>query len=234
MSAAPRRRRGPTSERRPEACACAPNTRMTHPCPLERIVLASASPRRLQLLRSLGLQVETAISGYGEPKLDCTPIELAGAHARAKLEAVARTRGSDDPPIVAADTVVDVDGAAWGKPSDAREAESMLRTLSGRGHVVHTAFALAAAGTTVVETSSTLVGFYRLSEMEIAEYVASGEPFDKAGAYGIQGRAAALVERVDGDFYTVVGFPLARFVRALRRLGFSLPAANPTQLQPEA
>jgi septum formation protein len=188
----------------------------------------------LQLLRSLGLQVETVVSGYGEPQIDCAPIELAAAHARAKLEAVARSLASDVPPIVAADTVVDVDGAAWGKPSNAREAESMLRTLSGREHVVHTAFALAAAGTTTVETSSTRVGFYRLSDDEIAEYVASGEPFDKAGAYGIQGRAAALVERVDGDFYTVVGFPLARFVRSLRRLGFSLPVANPTHLHPEA
>jgi septum formation protein len=181
----------------------------------------------------LGLQVQTVISGYGEPQMECAPIELAAAHARAKLDAVARTFVSGAPPIVAADTVVDVDGAAWGKPADAREAEWMLRTLSGRDHLVHTAFALAAGGSTVIETSSTRVRFYALGDQEIAEYIASGEPFDKAGAYGIQGRAAALVERVDGDFYTVVGFPLARFVRAVRRLGFSLPAAKATQLHPE-
>jgi septum formation protein len=207
---------------------------MTQPCPLERIVLASASPRRLELLRSLGLRVKTVVSGYGEPQLDCTPIEIAQTHARAKLEAVMQMTAPSSVAIVAADTVVDVDGAAWGKPADAHEAHRMLQTLSGRRHVVHTAFALRAGGEIVAETSSTYVSFYELSSAEIAEYVASGEPFDKAGAYGIQGKAAALVERVDGDFYTVVGFPLARFVRALRGLGFSLPVANPTQLQPDA
>jgi septum formation protein len=188
----------------------------------------------LELLRSLGLRVKTVVSGYGEPQLDCTPIEIAQAHARAKLEAVMQMMAPSSVAIVAADTVVDVDGTALGKPADAHEAHRMLQTLSGRRHVVHTAFALRAGGEIVAETSSTYVSFYELSSAEIAEYVASGEPFDKAGAYGIQGKAAALVERVDGDFYTVVGFPLARFVRALRGLGFSLPVANPTQLQPDA
>jgi septum formation protein len=210
-----------------------PDTRMKQPCPLVRIVLASASPRRLELLRSLGLQVETVISGYGEPVLELAPAELAAAHARAKLDAVAATFDESAPPIVAADTVVDVDGSAWGKPADAAQAEWMLRALSGREHLVHTAFALAAGQERVVEISSTRVRFYDLSHEEIRDYIASGEPFDKAGGYGIQGRAAALVERVDGDFYTVVGFPLARFVRALRRLGFSLPAAKRTPLHPE-
>jgi septum formation protein len=207
---------------------------MTHPCPLERIVLASASPRRLELLRSLGLQVDIVVSGYAEPHLDCTPVALAQAHARAKLEAVIRQLTSTSAVVVAADTVVDVDGAAWGKPVDADDARRMLRTLSGRDHLVHTAFAVAAGGAILDETSTTRVRFYELSQPEIDEYVAGGEPFDKAGGYGIQGRAAALVERVDGDFYTVVGFPLARFVRTLRRLGFSLPAANRTLLHPDA
>ncbi|HEY1682286.1 MAG TPA: Maf family protein [Candidatus Tumulicola sp.] len=206
---------------------------MTQPCPLKRIVLASASPRRLALLRSLGLDVETAVSGYGEPPLDLAPAGLAAAHADAKLDAVTATFDAFATPIVAADTVVDVDGEAWGKPADAAEATRMLRVLSGREHEVHTAFALAAGERRVLETSSTRVRFYDLSDAEIREYVESGEPFDKAGAYGIQGRAAALVERVDGDFYTVVGFPLARFVRALRGLGFSLPVAKRTPLHPE-
>jgi septum formation protein len=206
---------------------------MTQPCPLKRIVLASVSPRRLALLRSLGLDVETAVSGYGEPPLDLAPAGLAAAHAQAKLEVVAATFDAFAAPIIAADTVVDVDGNAWGKPVDAAEAKRMLRTLSGREHVVHTAFALAVGERRVLETSSTRVRFYDLSDRDIREYVESGEPLDKAGAYGIQGRAAALVERVDGDFYTVVGFPLARFVRALRGLGFSLPVAKRTQLHPE-
>ncbi len=101
----------------------------------------------------------------------------------------------------------------------------MLERLSGREHLVHTAFALGVPGRTPwhVECATTRVWFYRLEPGEIAEYVATGEPMDKAGAYGIQGRAAALVERIDGDFYTVMGLPLSRVVRAMRRLGFTLP-----------
>ena len=113
---------------------------------------------------------------------------------------------------------------------DAADAARMLRSLSGREHQVHTAFALRIPGreALVEEQSTTRVRFYELSDAEIAEYVATGEPMDKAGAYGIQGRAAALVESIDGDFYTVMGFPLARFVRTLRALGFSLPIAKET------
>jgi septum formation protein len=104
----------------------------------------------------------------------------------------------------------------------------MLRALSGRTHAVHTACAIAFPGRRdlIEEASTTAVRFYRLGDDEIDAYVASGEPMDKAGAYGIQGRAASLVESIDGDFYTVMGFPLARFVRSLRRLGFALPTAK--------
>jgi septum formation protein len=197
------------------------------PAMLERIVLASASPRRLELLHSLGLQVRVEPSGYGEPDdPKITPLQLAVRHAAAKaLDVQGRFPGEL---IVAADTVVDVDGTALGKPRDAAEAARMLRLLSGRTHEVHTAFAIVVperAGL-VEEASTTHVRFYELTGDEIADYVASGEPMDKAGAYGIQGRAASLVASIDGDFYTVMGFPLARFVRALRRLGFALPAAN--------
>jgi septum formation protein len=181
-------------------------------------------------LRSLGLAVEVAASGYEEPPIPgLTPPELASRHAAEKLRAVAeRRRGrNDDAPILAADTVVDLDGVALGKPRTAQEATSMLQMLSGREHRVHTAFALAVPGEApVAERSTTRVRFYRLEPAEIAEYVASGEPFDKAGAYGIQGRAAALIEGIDGDFYTVMGLPLARVIRALRRLGFALPKPN--------
>jgi septum formation protein len=199
--------------------------------PLSRIILGSASPRRLELLRSLGLSVEVAASGYGEPDAPgLSPAELATNHAREKLQAVLRLRGDAElnVPILTADTVVDLDGRALGKPRDAVEAAGMLEQLSGREHLVHTAFALALPGHSewAQERSTTLVRFYRLEPGEIAEYVATGEPLDKAGAYGIQGRASALVEAIDGDFYTVVGLPLARFVRALRRSGFALPKTN--------
>lgn len=192
---------------------------------LTRIVLASASPRRLELLRSLGLAVAVEPSGYAEPPLPgLDPPALALAHAREKLAAV----GSRDVPVVSSDTVVDLDGVALGKPVDAPDAQRMLGLLSGREHCVHTAFALSIPGAEAPaeELSTTRVRFYDLTPEEIDGYVASGEPFDKAGAYGIQGRAAALVESITGDFYTVMGFPLGRFVRTLRRLGFTLPTAK--------
>jgi len=194
---------------------------------LERVVLASASPRRLELLRALGLDVRVEPSGYGEPA-DPTrsPLELAVMHAAAKARDVQARFPSDL--VVAADTVVDRDSVALGKPADAADAARMLRELSGRDHRVHTAFALALPGkdALVEESATTRVTFYTLSEEEIGAYVATGEPMDKAGAYGIQGRAASLVASIDGDFYTVMGFPLGRFVRALRRLGFALPTAK--------
>jgi len=189
---------------------------------IDKVVLASASPRRLQLLRSLGLHVRVVPSAYGEPdRPELSPQQLAIEHARRKCgDVAAREAGL----VVAADTVVDVDGVAYNKPADRADAARMLRDLSGRAHLVHTAFAVAFDGRECAEhCESTRVTFYRLDEDEIDAYVASGEPMDKAGAYGIQGYGATLVERVDGDFYTVMGFPLAVFVRTLRRLGFALP-----------
>ena len=196
---------------------------------LTRIVLASASPRRYDLLRSLGLTVEVVRSGYEEPPLSgVTPAELASRHAAEKLRC-ALSNGAASPrvPVLAADTVVDLDGVALGKPADAAEAARMLESLSGRTHQVHTAFALAVPDAGAVEErETTRVRFFALRPDEIAEYVATGEPLDKAGAYGIQGRAAALVAGIEGDFYTVMGLPLARVIRALRRLGFALPKPN--------
>jgi septum formation protein len=198
--------------------------------PLSRIVLASESPRRLELLRSLGLIVEVAASGYAElPLPGVSPAGLASHHAIEKLRAALELqRRPLDAPVLAADTVVDLDGTALGKPFDLRDAARMLESLSGREHVVHTAFALAVPGVEqwVRERSSTRVRFYRLEAREIADYLATGEPLDKAGAYGIQGRAASLVEAIEGDFYTVMGLPLARVVRTLRGLGFTLPTTK--------
>jgi septum formation protein len=196
--------------------------------PLSRILLASVSPRRYELLRSLGLRVDVAASGYAEtPVADLTPADLATLHAGAKLRAAMEQRRGlpDDLPVLAADTVVDIDGTALGKPKDADEAVAMLQRLSGRDHFVHTAFALAAPDRPrwVEERVTTRVRFYPLEPDEIREYVATGEPLDKAGAYGIQGRAVSMIKSIDGDFYTVMGLPLARFIRAIRRLGFALP-----------
>ncbi len=179
----------------------------------------------MELLQSLGLDVHVVPSGYHEPeRAELSPLDLALDHARAKCEAVAMRFPNDI--VAAADTVVDVDGTAYNKPLDAADARRMLRDLSGRTHTVHTALAICAAGSTVIESESTRVTFFPLEAAEIDRYVESGEPLDKAGAYGIQAHGASLVERIDGDFYTVMGFPLARFVRALRRLGFILPITN--------
>jgi septum formation protein len=202
---------------------------MSEPCPLTRIVLASASPRRLELLSSLGLQVDVVPSDYHEPDTPgLTPEDLAVSHAREKLASTCAKIGALSAPAVAADTVVDLDGEALNKPVDADDAARMLGLLSGREHRVHTAFSIAFpdGAAPVHERSTTRVRFYELTPADIADYIASGEPFDKAGAYGIQGLAAALVESIEGDFYTVMGFPLGRFIRALRRSGFTLPSAK--------
>ena len=188
------------------------------------ITLASASPRRLELLSSLGLSVHVVPSGINEaPRPDLDPAQLAAFHAKAKARAVALHER--EYLVVAADTVVDVDGEAWGKPRDAAEAKRMLSTLSGRSHLVHTAvFAFDPLGEQRLElSSSTRVTFAPLHPAQIQAYISTGDPFDKAGSYGIQGRGAALVERIEGDFYTVMGFPLGLFVRSLDELNYILP-----------
>ena len=192
---------------------------------LETIVLASGSPRRLELLRSINLHVVVEKSDYDEPDdASLTPRELGIRHARNKAHDVIARIGRAHV-VVAADTVVDVDGIAYNKPRDADDAKRMLNDLSGRTHKVHTAVSFAVPDARELQhfCETSLVTFYPLAQNEIDAYVGSGEPMDKAGAYGIQGYGATLVERIEGDFYTVMGFPLARFVRALRSLGFVLP-----------
>lgn len=192
---------------------------------LRSIVLASASPRRYELLTSLGLDVRVLPSNVDEgDRPGYGPRELAAFHAAAKADAVAvREPGGL---IVAADTVVDIDGIALGKPSDPADAERTLHALSGRAHVVHTAYVAVEAEARISGVVSTQVWFAKLSSDAVRTYIATGDPFDKAGSYGIQGRGAALVERIEGDFYTVMGFPLGDFVRRLPDLGYRLPAAR--------
>ena len=194
---------------------------MMEPRVITALVLASISPRRRELLASLGVRVDVVPSSYNEMNMpELPPLELARTHARGKLQGVLGQPGSAV--VVAADTVVDLDGTSLGKPQDAHTAAEMLRALSGRTHVVHTAFAVTLENDVIERTASTEVRFARLSQQEIAEYVATGDSMDKAGAYGIQGRGASLVERIDGDFYTVMGFPLGLFVRTLRDHGVIL------------
>ena len=190
---------------------------------LTAVALASQSPRRLALLRSLDLDVVVVHSRYtehdGGTAGDCAV--LASRHALGKADAA---EAGGPPMLVAADTIVDVDGAAFGKPRDDADAKRMLRTLSDRWHTVHTAFAVVdrANGKREHGVESSRVRFSRLDDAAIDRYVATGEPRDKAGAYGIQGRGALLVERVDGDFYTVMGLPLLRLAVAFRQLGYEV------------
>jgi septum formation protein len=191
---------------------------------LREIVLASISPRRRELLSSLGLHVIVVPSEIDEgDRPGHAPLDLAKLHAGTKADAVAAREAQRV--TLGADTVVELDGASLGKPRDRGEAAAMLAALAGREHLVHTAFALVDGPSRrrVTDAVTTRVRFYALGRDEIDRYVESGDPMDKAGAYGIQGVGAALVERIDGDFYGVMGLPLGRVVRGLRTLGYSLP-----------
>lgn len=193
----------------------------TQTTPLTRVVLASASPRRSELLRGLGLDVAVVPSGYAEPAIvGASPAALSLIHAIEKARDVA-ARFPDDV-VIAADTVVEIDGDALGKPVDVAHARAMLTRLSGRDHIVRTSFAVLSRGRLIARTCSTEVRMATLDAERIAAYVASGEPLDKAGSYGIQGRGACNVESIRGDYFTVVGLPLFALNRAFEELGFTL------------
>lgn len=184
------------------------------------LVLASGSPRRLALLRSLGLDPRVR-----PVDLDETPLagEAPAAHVARLAEAKAAAAGAAEGAVVlAADTIVVLDGDLLGKPADRADAAATLRSLSGRTHEVATGvcvLAPAGAATTVVRTAVT---FRTLTDDEIAWYVATGEPLDKAGSYGIQGAAGAFVARIDGSPTNVVGLPLAETTTMLRAAGIAV------------
>jgi septum formation protein len=178
---------------------------------VRRLILASASPRRRELLSQIGVvfDVDAAHVDEGDdPRVNAVEKARAGA---------ARHRG-EDAVVLGADTEVVLDGSVLGKPGGEAHAREMLRRLSGRSHAVVTAYALVdcTTGRELVRSVETDVTFRHLTDDDIDAYVATGEPLDKAGAYGIQGRGAVLVDRIDGDYFTVVGLPLADLAAALR------------------
>jgi len=179
------------------------------------LVLASASPRRQELLRNAGIAFEVRPAHIAE---DPAPGESAKTCAerlaREKALAVSQKRPSDV--VLGADTVVVIDGQILGKPGDASDATRMLRLLSGRTHQVITGVCLAARGRCSVASETTSVTMCTISEREIADYVATGEPMDKAGAYAIQGMASRWIPRIEGDSSNVVGLPVALVYRMLR------------------
>ncbi len=195
------------------------------------IVLASASPRRRELLASVGIRFAIVASDIPE---DLLPGETPTGHVlRLSREKAQEVAGRTDVPgrwFLGSDTIVLRDGDVLGKPRDAAEAGAMLRSLSGRAHRVLSGYAVhdRQTGATSADVIATAVHFRRLTEAEIAGYIATGEPLDKAGAYAIQGIGAFMVRRIEGSYTTVVGLPLCEVVETLERLGairlFSPPA----------
>jgi septum formation protein len=185
----------------------------------KRLVLASQSPRRISLLQQIGLKVDVIPSDIPE---EFDPTMSAGENARrlSLRKAVDVGKRIDDAIIIGADTIVVLEGMLLGKPSDPDDAIRMLEILSGQTHTVCTGFSLLdrPSDRSVTDLEKTSVTFRRLPRREIEEYVASGSPLDKAGAYGIQDDyGAVFVTRIEGCFYNVVGFPLARFYTTLER-----------------
>jgi len=192
------------------------------------LVLASASPARLATLRAAGLDPAVVVSGVDESAVtSADPALLAAELATLKARAVAgRVPGSL---VVGCDSVLSLDGAAHGKPVDAEEARSRWRAMRGRSGVLHTGHCLLAPdGREVVRGAATTVHFADLTDAEIDAYVATREPMDKAGSYGIQGYGATIVERIDGDYFAVMGLPLVRLTRLLARVGIHYRFGAPT------
>ncbi len=197
------------------------------------VILGSGSPRRLELLRSVGIEPRVVSPDIDESVLEGElPADYVRRLASAKLDAVMKTVGGVNVGaiVIAADTTVDVDGVIFGKPVDDAEAVKMLLALSGRSHQVHTGFAVAVAGPGCrgvdwdghVEVVSSTVTFRSVPIPEIIAYVDSGEPRDKAGAYAIQGGAAGFVEQVEGSLNSIIGLPIERLTEICAGLGAPL------------
>ena len=185
---------------------------------MSSIILASKSPRRQELLHHITDDFEVIVSTVDEilPK-DIVPEEAPVYLSRIKAQAVAGEH--PDRVVIGADTVVILDGEVLGKPRDEDDAVRMLRALSGKVHTVVTGCTILSGRQIASFSDRTSVEFYALSDREIEEYIATGEPFDKAGAYGIQGKGSVLVKRIEGDFFNVMGLPVGRLKRELVGLG---------------
>ena len=183
------------------------------------IVLASQSPRRRELLERLGLPFRVIVPDIDE-HMDrpLPPAELVAAISGEKARA-AQVLAGPDAIVIAADTVVALEGAVLGKPADGADAARMLAALAGHTHFVYTGLTVLRGERARTVSEETAVTFRPLTEGEIAAYVATGEPLDKAGAYGIQGYGALLVEGIRGDYYNVMGLPVCRLGLLLRELG---------------
>lgn len=178
------------------------------------LILASASPRRSELLRNAGIDFSIRVSNIEEVyRQDERAIDYVRRLARDKANAVTLNPGEI---ILAADTVVEVDGRILEKPLNEEHAQQMLQQLSGKPHFVHTGIFLRSEEHQISDVSTTAVYFLPMSYQEIAEYVASGEPMDKAGAYAIQGEASKFIDRIEGCYFNVVGLPVSKVWQFIR------------------
>lgn len=183
-----------------------------------QVILASASPRRRDLLEQINIEPLICPADFEEITADEDAGQVVLKNAAGKCNAVLKLKG-DSLPVIAADTIVVIDGEILGKPKSPADAAAMLQRLSGREHEVLTGIAVAYKGRQAAEVCTTKVVFRKLTAEEITAYVATGEPLDKAGAYGIQGQGAVLVEKIDGCYNNVVGLPLTQLYLMLKKLG---------------
>jgi septum formation protein len=189
---------------------------------MQRLILASSSPRRKELLENLHLTFEISSSNVDESfSPDLTPEEAVKELASRKANFVAEKEANAF--VIGSDTVVVHEGDILGKPSDRDEALSMLKKLSGNTHSVFTGVSIISPEREIQFYQKTDVVFWELSQEEMDAYISSGEPFDKAGGYGIQGFGSFLVREIKGDYFSVVGLPVARTIRELRNAGYVLP-----------
>ena len=191
---------------------------------MPRFILASQSPRRRELLTQIGVKDFTILVPEADESYDptLTPQEIVCAICRKKIEAAVELAKDDDAIIIAADTMVFLDGLRLGKPRNEEDAANMLRSLSGRTHIVCTGVSVARGKQIVTESETTAVRFRDLSDAEIAAYIKSGDPMDKAGSYGIQGKPALFVSGIEGDYFNVMGLPLHRLGQMLKKFDVDL------------
>lgn len=191
----------------------------------KRVILGSASPRRRELLAQIGINFDVLVSGGEERYTSTEPEEIVKELAMAKAENVSAVlEEKESCLVIGADTIVVLDGKILGKPKDEEDAFRMLKSLQGRAHQVYTGTALLDYDTegtknVIRHAERTEVFVHAMTDAEIRQYISTGEPMDKAGGYGIQGRFAAYIDRIEGDYYNVVGLPVAYLYQQLKILG---------------
>ncbi len=190
---------------------------------MKKIILASASPRRKEILEKTGLKFKVDESDYEENMdVNLKPHDLAMRHAIGKAKAVACKHSNAI--IISADTIVVLKNRVFGKPRNKKEAKEMLKTLRGKAHTVITGYTIldSESGKRETRAIESKVFFKRLTDDEIDAYIRSGEPLDKAGAYGVQGLGALIVKRIEGDFFNVMGLPLSSVAESLKKFGIEI------------